>query len=49
MQHAKVEICGVNTATLKLLTSERKEELLRKGMQRRARSLSKATCGWCSA
>ena len=30
MQHAKVEICGVNTATLKLLTSERKEELLRK-------------------
>ncbi len=30
MQHAKVEICGVNTATLKLLTSEQKEELLRK-------------------
>ena len=30
MQHAKEEICGVKTATLKLLTSERKEELLRK-------------------
>ena len=30
MQHAKVEICGVNTATLRLLTNDQKEDLLRK-------------------
>ena len=41
----KVEICGVNTATLKVLSESEKMRLLR---EMRATNWSMATCGWCS-
>ena len=44
MSGYKVEICGVNTAKLPLLSSKEKEELFEK-MQGNA--TLKETCGWC--
>ena len=46
----KVEICGVNTAKLPLLTNEEKEELFKrivKATRRRGRPTSKETSVWC--
>lgn len=46
----KVEICGVNTSKLPLLSNEEKEELFRgsKGQSGGKRTVYKGTCGWCS-
>ncbi len=49
MQH-KVEICGVNTAKLKVLKSSETQALLlrvRRGICRPGRNSLPATCGWC--
>lgn len=48
----KVEICGVNTAKLPMLTQEEKDALLLKSKQairQQEKPLSKETCVLCSA
>ena len=52
MSGYKVEICGVNTAKLPLLSNEEKEELFQRildGDKGPGRSISKGTCAWYSA
>lgn len=52
MSGYKVEICGVNTAKLPLLSNEEKEELFQKYWTvtwRPGSSTSKGTCAWYSA
>lgn len=47
----KVEICGVNTSKLPLLSNEEKEELFRrilKGDREAREQYIKGICGWCS-
>ncbi len=47
----KVEICGVNTTKLPLLSDGEKEVLLRRskrGMRRQKNSISKEICVWYS-
>ncbi len=48
----KVEICGVNTAKLKVLKNSEMEELLRRtkqGDMEAREQLIRPTSGWCSA
>ena len=52
MSGYKVEICGVNTAKLPLLSNEEKEELFQRILEvtrRPGSSISKGTCAWYSA
>lgn len=46
----KVDLCGVDTSKLPVLTSAEMKKLFepsRRATKRRARSLSAATSGWC--
>lgn len=50
MSGYKVEICGVNTAKLPLLTTEEKEELFKRilpAISRPGRTISKEICVLC--
>ena len=46
----KVDICGVNTSRLTVLTQAETDMLLRRvkvGTRRQGRSSSRGICGWC--
>ena len=45
MYYNKVEICGVNTSTLKILTDEEKRELLKKSKAGDERAREELICG----
>ncbi len=50
MSGYKVEICGVNTAKLPLLSNEEKEVLFKRildGDKEAGSSTSKGICAWC--
>lgn len=52
MAHYKVEICGINTSKLPLLSNEEKKELIekiQKGDKKPVNNIFMETCVWYSA